>query len=90
MSALLGMLRNFLPFKDGGAIPPSNAMQRAGPSLESWVQGKPKKLERLAKPSGMLPLPADFTFFGKRIIRPVPKKRGGAVKRKSKPKKAKK
>ena len=69
MSALLGMLRNFLPFKDGGAIPPSNAMQRAAP----------KRLERLAKPTGMLPLPADFTFLGKRIIRPVPKKQGGAI-----------
>jgi hypothetical protein len=80
MAAVLNILRNFLPFKDGGAIPPSNAMQRAGP----------KRLERLAKPSGMLPLPADFTFLGKRIIRPVPKKRGGAVKRKAKPKKAKK
>jgi hypothetical protein len=27
----------------------------------------------------MPPLPADFTFLGKRIIRPVPKKQGGAI-----------
>ena len=37
MSALLGMLRNFLPFQDGGAIPPSNAMQRA-----AWRPEGPK------------------------------------------------
>ena len=79
MSALLGMLRNFLPFKDGGAIPPSNAMQRGY-----------FKNPKMPNSPGMPPLPADFTFLGKRIIRPVPKKRGGAVKRKAKPKKAKK
>jgi hypothetical protein len=41
MPAMMGLslLKNILPFKDGGAIPPSNAKMRMRP------------VERLAKPS---------------------------------------
>jgi hypothetical protein len=75
MSGILGFLSNLLPFKDGGAIPPSNAMQFKKP----WMPQGPK-------PQMM---PPDFlrTFYGKRLFSPVPKKKGGAVKKKGKKRK---
>jgi hypothetical protein len=69
MSGLLGMLSNFLPFQDGGAIPPSNAMRRV-----PWRPQGPK----MPNPPYM---PSLLRFFG---TKPVPKKRGGAVKKKGK------
>lgn len=77
--------RNLFSFKDGGAIPPSNAMERVGTGFPST--------RRYAKPPGVPRISADDAraLFGKLIARPVPKKKGGAVKkRKAKPKKAKK
>ena len=65
MSGLLRMLSDFLPFQDGGAIPPSNAMRRV-----PW------------RPEG--PKMPPFRWFG---TNPVPKKRGGAVKKKGKKRK---
>lgn len=68
-SSLLGKL---LPFKDGGAIPPSNVKMRMGN-------------ERLAKPAtGIFAMRPAAKMYGGAVT----KKRGGAVKkRKSKPKK---
>ena len=71
---ILDILRNFLPFKDGGAIPPSNAFTRMK-----------KPLERLAKP-----VPQFFGFPKHMLQDSVAKKRGGAVRKKGKKSKAKK
>jgi hypothetical protein len=82
MSGLYGIgkaIGSIFGLKDGGAVPPSNAMLRARP--------------RMPQGPRMPPIDANAAraLFGKLIARPVPRKHGGAVKkRKAKPKKAKK